>query len=295
MIRIFVGYVAVAALGLSVLLGPNSATLAQSPAPATGGKGPDILGLRVGMTPQEAYTQLQSIDQTHRVTVGQILIPPILGNQPVVYGMSPETLGPSNSSESLAVSISLPPNPQQVFLIHRQLGQTIHTTVDQIVVSLRQKYGQESVPAVGPPNSPVMTWLYNEQGQLASPSVAATTLHDCGNTGLTFIGFGNMPPFGQPVGAGALSQHPAITDAFQVSPIQDPTKNLPCQGWVLVRAIVNSNVQNGTYNDSLDVTISAYGIEKRAAYALGNTLTAIANKQQQQDLNKARQGSVPAL
>jgi hypothetical protein len=125
--------VAVATLGLSVLLGPNSATLAQSPAPATGGKGPDILGLRVGMTPQEAYAQLQSIDQTHRVTVGQILIPPILGNQPVVYGMSPETLGPSNSSESLAVSISLPPNPQQVFLIHRQLGQTIHTTVDQIV------------------------------------------------------------------------------------------------------------------------------------------------------------------
>ena len=39
-------------------------------------------------------------------------------------------------------------------------------------------------------------------------------------------------------------------------------ENLPCQGWVMVRAIVNSNVQNGTYNDSLDVTISAYGIEK---------------------------------
>ena len=130
--------------------------MAQAPAAAQGAKGPDILGLRTGMTPQEVYTLLQSIDSTHRVTVGQILIPPILGNQPVVYGMSPETLGAGNTSEAIAVSFSLPPNPQQVFMIHRRLVNTIHTTVDQIVASLRQKYGQESVPAAGGPNNPVI-------------------------------------------------------------------------------------------------------------------------------------------
>ena len=285
--KTLVGHIAVGAFVLAVVLGANSIALAQ----ATGAKGPDILGLRTGMTPQEVYEKLKEIDPTHRVTVGQVLIPPILGNQPVAYGMSPEAL--ITGSEIIAVAISMPPNPQQVYIVHRQLNQTIHTTVDQIVASLRQKYGQESAPPVGPPNSPIMTWLYNEQGQLASPSVAATTLHDCGNTGLTFAGVGNMPNVSEPPQPGVSSQ--PIVNPFTVSPIQDPTKNLPCQGWVLVRAIVIGKIQNGTYDDSLDITISAYGIEKRAAYALGNALTAIANKQQQQDLNKARQGSVPAL
>jgi len=278
-----------------VLFGAVLVAMAQAPAPATGDKGPDILGLRVGMTPQEVYALLQSIDETHRVTVGQVLIPPILGNQPAVYGMAPETLGASNSSESLAVSFSLPPNPQQVFLIHRQLNQTIHTTVDQIVASLRQKYGQESVPPVGGPNNPNFVWVYNEQGQLASPSVAATTMHDCGNTGLTFVSTGNMPPTGMPPPAGVLPQANAIVSPFPLPTIPDPSKNPQCQGWVLVRAIVTGKIENGTYNDSLDVTISAYGIQKRAAYALGNALNAVAKGQQQQDLDKARQQSVPKL
>ncbi len=79
----------VAGLFAVVLFGAALVAMAQAPAPATGDKGPDILGLRVGMTPQEVYTLLQSIDETHRVTVGQVLIPPILGNQPAVYGMAP--------------------------------------------------------------------------------------------------------------------------------------------------------------------------------------------------------------
>jgi hypothetical protein len=278
-----------------VLFGATLAATAQAPAAATGGKGPDILGLRIGMAPQEAYTLLQSIDSTHRVTVGQVLIPPILGNQPAVYGMAPETLGANNSSEFIAVSFSLPPNPQQAFLIHRQLNQTIHTTVDQIIASLRQKYGQESAPPVGPPNNPNFVWLYNEQGQLASPSVAATTMHDCGNTGLTFVSTGNMPPTGMPPPPGVLPQANAIVSPFPLPTIPDPSKNPQCQGWVLVRAIVTGKVENGNYNDSLDITISAYGIQKRAAYALGNALNGVANKQQQQDLNKARQQSVPTL
>lgn len=278
-----------------VLFGAALVAMAQAPAPATGDKGPDILGLRVGMTPQQVYPLLQNIDETHRVTVGQVLIPPIVGNQPVVYGMAPETLGASNSMESLAVSFSLPPNPQQVFLIHRQLNQTIHTTVDQIVASLRQKYGQESVPPVGPPNNPNFVWLYNEQGQLASPSVAATTMHDCGNTGLTFVSTGNMPPTGMPPPAGVLPQANAIVSPFTLPTIPDPSKNPQCQGWVLVRAIITGKIENGAYNDSLDVTISAYGIQKRAAYALGNALNAVANGQQQRDLDKARQQSVPKL
>jgi hypothetical protein len=288
--RTFVRRTALAVVVLEVLLGATFAAIAQAPAAGAGGKGPDILGLRVGMTPQEVYTLLQSIDPTHRVTVGQVLIPPVLGNQPAVYGMAPESL--SQSPEMIAVAITLPPNPQQAFLVHRQLNQTIHTTVDQIVASLRQKYGQESIPPVGGAANPSFVWVYNEQGQLASPSVGAKILHDCGNTGLTFVNAGPQAPL-QPPPAGVLPQ--PMVGPVQLPTIPDPSKNPQCQGWVLVRADVVGKVQNGSYDDSLDVTISAYGIEKRAAYALGNALNGVVNKQQQQDLNRARQQSVPKL
>ena len=248
-----------------VLSGATLAATGQAPAPATGGKGPDILGIRVGMTPQEVYTLLQGIDPTHRVIVGQVLIPPVLGNQPSVYGMSPESL--SQGPEMIAVAITLPPNPQQVFMVHRALNQTIHTTVDQIVASLRQKYGQESIPPVGGANNPSFVWVYNEQGQLASPSVGAMVMHDCGNTGLTFFNAGPGNP-SQPPPAGVLPQINAIVGPWQMSTILDPSKNPQCQGWVLVRADVVGKVQGGSYDDSLDVTISAYAARFCMPYAL---------------------------
>ena len=285
-----VGKIAVGVFALT-LLGAALSTTGQTPSAATGAKGPDILGIRVGMSPQEVYTLLQGIDPTHRVTVGQLLIPAVTGNQPVVYGMAPEKL--SDGPEMIAVAISLPPNPQQVFLVHRQLNQSIHTTVDQIVASLRQKYGQESVPPVGGANNPSFSWVYNEQGQLAPPSVGAKVIHDCGNTGLTFISTGNMPPFAFPPQPGVLSQ--TIVGPLQLSSIADPSKNPQCQGWVLVHADVVGKIQNGNYDDTLDVTISAFGVQKRAAYALGSALDGAANKQQQQQLNKAQQQSVPKL
>jgi hypothetical protein len=46
-------------------------------------------------------------------------------------------------------------------------------------------------------------------------------------------------------------------------------------------------LDHGVFNDSLFVSITDFGIQKRAAYALNQFLTGVANKQLQQDLNKA--------
>lgn len=282
--KALVGYVAVAASVLAVVFAANSAALAQ--APATGAKGPDILGIRTGMTPQEVYNKLKEIDPTHRVTVGQVQIPPILGNQAVVYGMSPEAL--STGSEMIAVAISMPPNPQQVWSVYRQINGTIHTTMDQVLDSLRQKYGPESKLAP-PMTNPNLTWVYDEQGQLASPSVAAVKIHDCGNA-FAPVSIGQLPNPIFPPQPGVLSA--PIVDPFTLTQSQDPAKNLPCQGWVIVTAYVAGNMQSGF---SLTVTITNGNIEKRAAVALSTVLNNVANKKRQQDLDKARQQSVPTL
>jgi hypothetical protein len=284
-----VGYLAIAVLTLAVVFVAISGALPQASAQATGAKGPDILGIRTGMTPQEVYEKLKEIDPTHRVTVGQVLIPPVLGNQPVVYGMSPEAL--VTGSEIIAVQFSMPPNPQQAWSVYRAINGTIHTTPEQIIASLRQKYGQESV-LVSPTSTPGLYWVYDEQGQLASPSVGAAKLHDCGNF-LVPTSIGGLSSPGQPPQAGVSSQ--PIVDPFTITQFQDPTKNLPCQGWVIVEALIAGGVQNGVYTYNLITKITNVNIQKRAAVALSNVLNGIAAKKQQQDLDKARQQSVPKL
>jgi hypothetical protein len=279
--KTLVGFIHVATLALAVVFAANSGALAQ----ATGTRGPDILGVRTGMTPQEAYAKLKEIDPTHRVTVGQALIPPILGNQPVAYGMSPEAL--TTGSDVMAVAISMPPNPQQVWSVYRQINGTIHTTLDQVLDSLRKKYGPESKLVA--PATPALTWIYDEQGQLASPSVAAVKIHDCQNA-FAPVSIGSLPNATFPPQPGVLSV--PIVDPFTVTQYQDPSKNLPCQGWVVVTAYVVGDMQRGF---NLTVTITNVNIEKRAALALTAVLNNIAGKKRQQELDKARQQSVPTL
>lgn len=291
----FVRRMALTAFLLFVTLGANSAAIAQTPAAATPGTGPDILGIRVGITPQEAYTLLQNIDPAHRVTVGQVPIPALLGDKAAVYAMAPESLN-TGGDGTITVSISLPPNPQQVFQVHRVLIQSIHTTADQIIASVRQKYGPESWQNPGStPTNPNMFWLYDERGQLVNQTAAATTLKYCGNYGFTFINTGLFPISAQAVAPGVLGISYGIATFFPVPVILDPTKNPQCQGWVRVNAFIQGGQNNGQYNYSLDVTITDFTIQKRAAAALSAFLGNLQNQKQQQDLNKAKQQSVPTL
>ncbi len=74
----------------------------------------------------------------HRVTVAQVSIPALLGNKTAVFAMAPESRN-GGSAETMSVWISLPPNPQQVWSVQRQFNGSIHTTIGQIIESLRQK------------------------------------------------------------------------------------------------------------------------------------------------------------
>jgi hypothetical protein len=85
-----------------------AAAISLSPAHAGGSSGPDILGVRTGMSPEQVYEALRNIDVTHRVTVGQVPIPALLGNKTAVYAMAPESRN-SGGEENMSVWISLPP------------------------------------------------------------------------------------------------------------------------------------------------------------------------------------------
>jgi hypothetical protein len=265
-----------------------------APVQGAGSGGPDILGIRTGMSPEEVYEALKNIDPTHRVTVGQLPIPALLGNKPAVYAMAPESRN-SGGEETFTVTFSLPPNPQQVWSLQRQFNGSIHTTLEQIVDSLHQKYGPETTSTMTP-NHPDMYWIFDGKGHLTDPAAGKKVLRECANNGLTWISMGLVPGPGAQVQPGVLSQAYGVNGPIQITEIQDPTKHLECQGWIEVHAYaVGGFLDHGVFNDTLSVIITDVGIQKRAAYALNQVMTGVANKQLQQDLHKATQTAVPKL
>jgi hypothetical protein len=283
------------ATGPVVTLWLSAIALFMSPAHAAGDAGPDILGVRTGMSPEQVYETLKSIDVTHRVTVAQVYIPALLGNKTAVYAMAPESRN-SGGEETMSVWISLPPNPQQVWSVQRQFNGSIHTTIEQIVDSLRQKYGPETVSSMTP-KSPEMFWIYDGKGHLADPATGKHIQKDCANYGLQPISISNVPgPPGSQVQAGALSPTYGVSGPLQITDQNDPTKHLDCQGWIQIHAYAGGGVlDHGVFNDTLFVSITDFDIQKRAVYALNQFLTGVANKQLQQDLNKANQQAMPKL
>ena len=277
------------------------AALASStlPAHAEGTGGPDILGVRTGMSPEQVYETLKGIDVTHRVTVAQVSIPALLGDKTAVFAMAPEGRN-SGSAETMSVWISLPPNPQQVWSVQRQFNGSIHTTIGQIIESLRQKYGPETVASMSNPNAnpnaPDMFWIYDGKGHLADSATGKHIQKDCANYGLQPISIGNLPgPPASQVAAGAVSAAFSVQGPILMG-VYDPTQHLDCQGWIQIHAYASGGfLDHGVFNDSLFVSITDFGIQKRAAYALNQVLTGAANKQLQQDLNKANQQAVPKL
>jgi len=271
-----------------------AAALALSPAYADGTGGPDILGVRTGMSPDQVYEALKNIDVTHRVTVAQAAIPALLGEKTAVYAMAPESRN-SGGEENMSVWISLPPNAQQVWSVQRQFNGSIHTTIEQIVDSLRQKYGPETFSRMSP-NSPEMFWIYDAKGRLADPATGKHIQKDCANYGLQPISINGLPgPPSSLVTAAAQSGPLKVQGPIQMG-VYDPTQHLDCQGWIQIHAYASGGfLDHGVFNDSLFVSITDFGIEKRAVYALNQVLTGVANKQLQQDLNRANQQAVPKL
>jgi hypothetical protein len=272
----------------------TAAAMSLSPAHADGTGGPDILGVRTGMSPEQVYEALKNIDVTHRVTVAQAAIPGMLGEKTVVYAMAPESRN-SGGEENMSVWISLPPNAQQVWSVQRQFNASIHTTIEQIVDSLRQKYGPETFSRMSP-NSPDMFWIYDAKGRLADAATGKHIQKDCANFGLQPISINGLPgPPSSLVPAAAQSAPLKVQGPIQMG-VYDPTQHLDCQGWIQIHAYASGGfLDHGVFNDSLFVSITDFGIQKRAVYALNQVLTGVANKQLQQDLNKANQQAVPKL
>src|SRR5579862_3450144 len=139
--------VAVLAVGLAFGVGPKRMQ-AQTGAPAN--TLPDILGARTGMAPGDAYNLLKAHDPAHSVALEQVAYPQLYGDKPITYGMNTATSGPD---DLFSVEITLPPNQQVVWRVHRVLGRFSSNTTN-VINSLLQKYGTPWNPSAPAPRDP---------------------------------------------------------------------------------------------------------------------------------------------
>src|SRR5690348_4428646 len=79
---------------------------------------PDVVGIRPGMSAQEAYNTLKAMSNGAKVGIAQTRLPGV--SQPVVVLMSLAVLG-SSPAETITVMLTYPPEKQVVWGIRRTL------------------------------------------------------------------------------------------------------------------------------------------------------------------------------
>ena len=247
-------------------------------AAGTAAASPDILGIRAGMSPGEAYQAVQAFDPTHRVLVYQVAIPQLLGAKTAAFQFGPENV--DVNKDLLIVNLTMPPNAQQVWQVRRTIS-GINSTRDRVIATVLEKYGAN-------PASQLMgnySWAFNEQGQPLnlSPQDVKTCQHVA--VPVTVI---DLPLQGPPRSEVVTAGVPVMQN---IPTALDPAKSPQCQGLVWVNAVITGEPPNV----SLAVQISDFSLQNRTSYALMSFFNGAAAKQQQKATEAAEHSALPKL
>ncbi len=271
------------ALALLALLAGQSAAAAPAP-PATsaapGGTLPDIVGLRPGISAQQAYDFLKAYDKAARIYISDtpLGIPPI-SPKPFPYRLA-LTQDPNSNAEVISVSLTLPPSKAVVWRVTRSnyfvAGQA--PTVEKVIESLRAKYGPEANLVLNPnlAANARLTWYFDENGKrVAEPGglSAASCTRQLGPTDETL---------------GATEDH---TPAYLLlRPLDERQGVSECRSVIVVSAQLAplpSNPVNFRITGRLHVVIADLPLEARAHAAtlalIAKGAAAEAQQQQQQE------------
>lgn len=240
----------------------------------------EVLGIYIGMSPADAYNAVKAADLGHRVTVGQVRIPELLGDKTAVYMMSFDTV---DANDMMYVDITLPPNAQQVWEVHHTLG-NLHVTHEQAVASLLNKYGAKYRSRA--PDT--FLWIFDEQGNLLDlPNSDAGTCQSQTMAAMNPLG----TQLNGVANATVVSSRSPDIQFREVPHLWDPATFPQCQHLVWVAASIGGSGLNW----AISVTISDYGLEHRSSTALINFFNGLANKEQKKEINKAEHNEVPKI
>ena len=247
---------------------------------------PDVLGIHLGMSPQDALAKMKPLyPENHALGLGAVPGYVKFGHAPdspwiQTISAKAEACGNDACGDTIFIIFNGPPEKQGAVGIERGIGfpEGQRPTPDAVKAALLQKYG--SNPFVVAPN--VMGWVYDEQGQPIAPPNGKSLVQCAGNI--------STAPAGGPSPTNAAPEY-GLTGIYPLKP-SDVTQMMrdPCRVGVYVLANLNAA---GQVVNSFDVKMSENSASTRAAISEQQYLDTVAAGQQQQQLNKAQKQAVP--
>jgi hypothetical protein len=168
--RIFaIGICGAATLGIARLHAQTSGTSLWAP-PAAGinaAKLPDLNGVHLGMTPDQALAVMKGLYPANLTTINSSK-----QADGKVWITSVNAINLQNcigACDSMGFEVNYPPNAAQVVGLSRTIDSdpAKRPTADTVLASLRAKYGKEL--ATHPSGSDIYTWAWDETGQPVVP------------------------------------------------------------------------------------------------------------------------------
>jgi hypothetical protein len=254
---------------------PASAPALAPSAPPNFSKLPDVNGIQLGMTVDQALAKIKALyPNPAGMTVSYVKFEKT-ADKPWVHDIVLQTS--VNAGEHLTVRFNDPPDEQRVLFVSRSLifQQGKQTTLANMKAALLQKYGQPRSS-----RSETLIWSFDEQGNpLNDPKLNGT---DCS-------GFAMQNNAGE----GGDPGRPTIAQ-LGVDPAQDDLQKNPCYSGVHISANTGIPMPDGLVI-SLDVNMSENGYATRTYIDEQAYIKNAANQAQQEQFKKAQERSAPKL
>jgi hypothetical protein len=254
---------------------PASAPALAPSAPPNFSKLPDVNGIQLGMTVDQALAKIKALyPNPAGMTVSYVKFEKT-ADKPWVHDIVLQTS--VNAGEHLTVRFNDPPDEQRVLFVSRSLifQQGKQTTLANMKAALLQKYGQPRSS-----RSETLIWSFDEQGNpLNDPKLNGT---DCSGTAVY-----------NTAGEGGDPGRPTIAQ-LGVDPAQDDLQKNPCYSGVHVSANTGIPMPDGLVI-SLDVNMSENGYATRTYIDEQAYIKNAANQTQQEQFKKAQERSAPKL
>jgi hypothetical protein len=254
---------------------PASAPALAPSAPPNFSKLPDVNGIQLGMTVDQALAKIKALyPNPAGMTVSYVKFEKT-ADKPWVHDIVLQTS--VNAGEHLTVRFNDPPDEQRVLFVSRSLifQQGKQTTLANMKAALLQKYGQPRSS-----RSETLIWSFDEQGNpLNDPKLNGT---DCSGAAV----YNNAGEGGDP-GRPTIAQ-------LGVDPAQDDLQKNPCYSGVHVSANTGIPMPDGLVI-SLDVNMSENGYATRTYIDEQAYIKNAANQAQQEQFKKAQERSAPKL
>lgn len=256
----------------------------------------DVVGIRLGMSPQEALAAIKAYDRNLKIeTLTARLYPsgPQGNFVRVPYSINAHTANANTINgpvEWIALQFTTPPNPPLIAKIVRYTGfpASQPVMVANLLDSLHKKYGQDNLDDGG-----IRAWVYDSNGKLLTRTLNSLEKGGCVGDGAASSVPGGGPA-DHPSGETGVNIDPASTNVTQAGLV--PERAAICVPLVFAAASnVGSSYAPTSQQNHMTVTLESGAMMYNSTKATHDWLQTQLDAKSKQQNDAAKQRTGPKL